>query len=58
MTKLVVTLLVCVLLAGAALYVGGKNVAPAVSTKSGNVNTSLTVASVNATTGAVTATSP
>jgi hypothetical protein len=58
MTKLVVTLLVCVLLAGAALYVGGKNVAPAVVTKSGNVNTSVINAKVDAATGAVTATAP
>ena len=58
MTKLVVTLLVCVLLAGVALYVGGNRVAPAAVTKSGNLSTSVTGSSVNATTGTFTGTAP
>ncbi|CAG7651335.1 hypothetical protein PAECIP111802_04937 [Paenibacillus allorhizosphaerae] len=58
MTKLVVTLLVCVLLAGAGLYVGGTKIAPAAVDKSGKINTSVTGANVNESTGAVTVTSP
>ncbi|CAG7651330.1 hypothetical protein ACFQI7_27435 [Paenibacillus allorhizosphaerae] len=58
MTKLVVTLLVCVLLAGAGLYVGGTKIAPAAVTKSTNVNTSVTGASVNEATGVFTGTAP
>ncbi|MDQ0896207.1 MULTISPECIES: hypothetical protein [unclassified Paenibacillus] len=58
MTKLVVTLLVCALLAGVGLYVGGTRVAPAAVTKSGNINTSVTGATVNTTTGVATATAP
>lgn len=58
MTKLIVTLLVCALLAGGALYVGGTKVAPAAVTKSGGINTSVTGTSVNATTGTFTGTAP
>ncbi|MDQ0896208.1 MULTISPECIES: hypothetical protein [unclassified Paenibacillus] len=58
MTKLVVTLLVCALLAGVALYVGGTRVAPAAVTKSGGINTAVTGSSVNATTGTFTGTAP
>jgi len=58
MSKLIVTICLAVLLAGAALYVGGKQVAPGVVTKGTSINTALTSTTVNTTTGAATVTAP
>ncbi|WP_187385789.1 hypothetical protein [Gorillibacterium timonense] len=58
MAKLIVTICLTVLLAGAALYVGGKQVAPGVVTKGGTINTALTTTTVNTTTGNVTLSAP
>ncbi|MEO3944988.1 hypothetical protein [Gorillibacterium sp. CAU 1737] len=58
MAKLIVTICLTVLLTGAALYVGGKQVAPGVVSKGGSINTTLTTTSVNTSTGAVTMPAP
>jgi hypothetical protein len=58
MSKLIVTICLATLLAGAALYVGGKQVAPGVVTKGTAINTALTTATVNTTSGTATITAP
>jgi hypothetical protein len=58
MSKLVVTLLVCVLMVGAAVYVVGKKVAPASVTKSNNLNTTISGSTVSSTDGSITVTAP
>lgn len=58
MAKLIVTICLTVLLTGAALYVGGKQVAPGVAAKGGAINTTLTTTTVNTTSGAATLTAP
>ncbi|MEK8132234.1 hypothetical protein WMW72_30480 [Paenibacillus filicis] len=47
-----------VLLGGAAMFVAGTKVGPAVGTKGTALNTSITTATVNQTDGKVTATAP
>jgi hypothetical protein len=58
MGKLVIACLIAVLLGGSAMYMAGTKVGPAVGTKGGNLNTSVTGATVDQSTGAVTATAP
>lgn len=58
MSKLIVTICLATLLAGAALYVGGKQVAPGVVTKGTSISSSITTATVNTTSGAATVTAP
>ncbi|AEI39604.1 MULTISPECIES: hypothetical protein [Paenibacillus] len=58
MGKLVIACLMTVLLGGAAMFLAGSKVGPAVGTKAGNLNTSISTATVNQTSGTVTATAP
>lgn len=58
MGKLVIACLITVLLGGAAMFVAGTQVGPAVSTKGASLNTSITTAAVNLTNGTVTAEAP
>jgi hypothetical protein len=58
MGKLVVAIIFTVLIVGSAMYLVSSKVAPGVATKGSSINTSLTTAGVNASTGAVTATAP
>ncbi|MED4604159.1 hypothetical protein P9314_26380 [Paenibacillus validus] len=58
MGKLVIACLLTVLLGGAAMFVAGTRIGPAVGSKGGSINTSITTATVNQTNGNVTATAP
>lgn len=58
MGKLVIMVVVTVLLVGTAIYLLSSKVSPGVSTKGSSINTSITGATVNASTGAVTVTAP
>lgn len=58
MGKLVIACLLTVLLGGVAMFIAGTQVGPAVSTKGTNLNTSISTATVNQVSGAVTATAP
>lgn len=58
MTKLIVTICLAVLLTGAALVVGGRQVAPGITQKGNNIFNTVTTATVNGTTGSVTFTAP
>jgi hypothetical protein len=58
MGKLLVAIVFTVLLVGVLLYMGNTKVAPAVVTKSTGINTSITGATVNTTTGVATGTAP
>jgi hypothetical protein len=58
MGKLVIACLLAVILGGAAMFLAGTRVAPAVAQKGTNLNTSITGATVSQTTGAVTSTAP
>lgn len=58
MGKLVVACLLTVLLGGAAMFISGKKIAPAISTKGTSLNTSITTATVSQTDGTVAATAP
>jgi len=56
--KLLVAIIFTVLLVGALMYLANAKVAPGVTTKANNINTSITGATVNTTTGVGTVTSP
>ncbi|WP_201305396.1 hypothetical protein [Paenibacillus puerhi] len=58
MGKLVIACLLTVLLGGAAMFVAGTRVGPAVGTKGTALNTSISTATVSQTDGSVTATAP
>jgi hypothetical protein len=58
MGKLVVAIIFTVLIVGSAMYLASSKVAPGVTAKGTSINTSLTTASVSASTGVVTATAP
>jgi hypothetical protein len=58
MGKLVIMLVVTVLLVGTGIYLLTSKVTPGVVTKGTSLNTSITTANVNASTGAITATAP
>ncbi|MBP1157126.1 MULTISPECIES: hypothetical protein [unclassified Paenibacillus] len=58
MGKLVIACLLTVLLGGAAMFIAGTQVGPAVGTKGTSLSTSISTATVNQVSGAVTATAP
>lgn len=58
MGKLVIMVVVTVLLVGTGIYLLSSKVSPGVSAKATTLNTAITTASVNSTTGAVTVTAP
>ncbi|WP_281889650.1 hypothetical protein [Paenibacillus sp. YYML68] len=58
MGKLVIACLLTVLLGGAAMFVAGTQVGPAVGGKGTKLNTSISTATVSQTDGGVTATAP
>lgn len=58
MGKLVIACLLTVLLGGAAMFISGTRVGPAVATKGTSLHTSITGATVDQTSGNVTATAP
>ncbi|ALS23839.1 MULTISPECIES: hypothetical protein [Paenibacillus] len=58
MGKLVIACLLTVLLGGAAMFIAGTQVGPAVGAKGTNLHTSISTATVNQVSGAVTATAP
>jgi hypothetical protein len=58
MGKLVIMVVVTVLLVGTGIYLLTSKVTPGVSTKGTSLNTSITTATVDASTGVVTVTAP
>ncbi|CAG7628458.1 hypothetical protein PAESOLCIP111_03021 [Paenibacillus solanacearum] len=58
MGKLVVACLLTVFLGGVVIYLSANKIAPAISLKGTNLNTSLTTATVNQTDGTISTAAP